>query len=104
MQPDVGSRGRTFLLGASCSSWTFPQTQDDRRPAAPPRQHRRLPLRLPHLPHLLAGPAALEEEVRTAVNVNVRRSHAGLRIWGSCHGGGTQNIRLRVNSSVAMLD
>ena len=78
--------------------------QDDRRPAAPPRQHRRLRLRLPHLPHLLAGPAALEEEVRTVVNVNVRRSHAGLRISGSCHGGGTQNIRLRVNSSVAMLD
>ena len=72
-------------MGASCSSWTFPQTQDDRRPAAPSRQHRRLPLRLPHLPHLLAGPAALEEEVRTVVNVNVRRSHAGLRIWGSDH-------------------
>ena len=71
-------------MGASCSSWTFPQTQDDRRPAAPPRQHRRLPLRLPHLPHLLAGPAALEEEVRTVVNVNVRRSHAML----ACASGG----------------
>ena len=38
--------------------------QDDRRPPPALPQHRRLPLRLPHLPHLLASATAMEEVVR----------------------------------------
>ena len=38
--------------------------QDDRRPPPALPQHRRLPLRLPHLPHLLASATAMEKMVR----------------------------------------
>ena len=65
-------------------AWPLSLLQDDRRPPAPLRQHRCLPLRLPHLPHLLAGATAMEEEVSEAcmAQLFVAAMLASQPIWG----------------------
>ena len=85
VQPLAASRPETFREAAPAggASWTK-LLQDDRRPPAPLRQHRCLPLRLPHLPHLLAGATAMEEEVSEAcmAQLFVAAMLASQPIWG----------------------